>query len=125
SRVFSAGVSLYGIGDLSALASDTHKFESRYLDSMIGPWPEAEQVYRDRSPIHHLDQLNCPMLLLQGADDAVVPPNQAHAMAEAVRAKGLEVELIVFEGEGHGFRKAATIAAALAAELAFYRRVFG
>ncbi|MBK8458896.1 MAG: S9 family peptidase [Micropruina sp.] len=125
SRVFSVGVSLYGIGDLSALASDTHKFESRYLDSMIGAWPEAEQLYRDRSPIHHLDQLTCPMLLLQGADDAVVPPNQAHAMAEAVRAKGLEVELIVFEGEGHGFRKAATIAAALAAELAFYRRVFG
>jgi dipeptidyl aminopeptidase/acylaminoacyl peptidase len=123
--VFTAGVSLYGIGDLTALVGDTHKFEARYLDSLIGPWPEAAPLYLDRSPIRHLDQLNCPMLLLQGADDQVVPPGQAQAMADAVRAKGLEVELIVFEGEGHGFRRAGTIGAALNAELAFYRRVFG
>ncbi len=125
SRVFGAGISRYGIGDLTALASDTHKFESRYLDGLVGPWPEAEQVYRERSPINRIDALNCPMLLLQGADDKVVPPNQAEAMAAAVTAKGLPVDLIVFEGEGHGFRKAETIQAATTAELAFLGRVFG
>lgn len=125
SDVFAAGVSRYGIGDLTALATDTHKFESRYLDGLVGRWPEAEAVYRERSPINHVDALNCPMLILQGADDKVVPPNQAEAMASAVSAKGLPVELIVFEGEGHGFRKAETIQRALEAELAFYGRVFG
>ena len=108
SDAFAAGCSRYGIGDLTALATDTHKFESRYLDGLVGPWPQASEVYRDRSPINHVDALNCPMLILQGADDAVVPPNQAQTMAEAVAAKGLEVELIVFEGEGHGFRAMAS-----------------
>lgn len=125
SDVFAAGGSRYGIGDLAALASDTHKFEARYLDGLVGPWPEAADVYADRSPINHVDALNCPMLILQGAEDAVVPPNQAETMASAIAAKGLDVELIVFEGEGHGFRKAATIQAALEAELAFYTRTFG
>ncbi len=125
SDVFAAGCSRYGIGDLAALASDTHKFEARYLDGLVGPWPEAADVYADRSPINHVDALNCPMLILQGAEDAVVPPNQAETMASAIAAKGLDVELIVFEGEGHGFRKAATIQAALEAELAFYTRTFG
>ena len=122
---FSAGVSYYGIGDLEMLARDTHKFESRYMDGLIGPYPAAAQTYRDRSPIHHLDRLSAPMLLLQGADDKVVPPNQAQEMAAAVRAKGLPVALIVFEGEGHGFRRADTITAATEAELSFYGRVFG
>lgn len=125
SASFAAGCSRYGIGDLTALATDTHKFESRYLDGLIGPWPEAADVYRERSPINHVDALNCAMLILQGAEDAVVPPNQAETMATAVAAKGLDVELIVFEGEGHGFRRAENIARALEAELAFYRRVFG
>ncbi len=124
STIFAAGCSRYGIGDLTALATDTHKFESRYLHGLIGPWPEAAELYRERSPINHVDALNCPMLILQGAEDAVVPPNQAETMAKAVAAKGLDVELIVFEGEGHGFRRAETVERALEAELAFYQRVF-
>ena len=123
STAFAAGCSRYGIGDLAALASDTHKFEARYLDGLVGPWPAASEVYAERSPINHVDALNCPMLILQGADDAVVPLNQARTMADAVRAKGLEAELIVFEGEGHGFRRAETVQRALEAELAFYQRV--
>lgn len=122
---FAAGVSYYGIGDLEMLARDTHKFESRYPIGLVGPYPAAARTYRDRSPIHHLDQLSAPMLLLQGADDMVVPPNQAEAMADAVRAKGLPVALILFEGEGHGFRRADTITTATQAELSFYGRVFG
>ncbi len=125
SDVFAAGCSRYGIGDLTALASDTHKFEARYLDGLVGPWPAASETYAERSPINHLDALSCPMLILQGAEDAVVPPNQAEAMAAAVAAKGLEAELIVFDGEGHGFRKAETLRRALEAELAFYARTFG
>ncbi len=125
SDVFAAGCSRYGIGDLTALASDSHKFEAHYLDGLVGPWPAASETYAERSPINHLDALSCPMLILQGAEDAVVPPNQAEAMAAAVAAKGLEVELIVFEGEGHGFRRAETIQRALEAELAFYARTFG
>ncbi|MFT3860665.1 prolyl oligopeptidase family serine peptidase [Micropruina sp.] len=123
SDAFAAGCSRYGIGDLAALAVDTHKFESRYLDGLLGPWPESSALYAERSPINHVDALSCPMLILQGADDKVVPPNQAETMARAVAAKGLEVELIVFEGEGHGFRRADTIERALEAELAFYERV--
>jgi dipeptidyl aminopeptidase/acylaminoacyl peptidase len=123
--VFSAGISLYGVGDLEALASDTHKFESRYLDGLVGPYPEARDVYRDRSPIHHVDQLSAPILLLQGADDMVVPPNQAEAMAAAARSKGLPVALIVFPGEGHGFRRAENIRASIEAQLTFLGRVYG
>lgn len=122
---FKAGCSLFGIGDLEALARDTHKFESRYLDGMVGPYPAQRDLYLARSPIHHVDRLNCPLLLLQGADDQVVPPNQAEMMAAAVRAKGLPVACLLFEGEGHGFRRAETIKRALEAELYFYGRVFG
>lgn len=125
SDVFAAGVSLYGVGDLETLATDTHKFESRYLDGLVAPYPEQRQVYLDRSPIHHLDRLSCPMLILQGADDKVVPPNQATAMADAVRAKGLPVRLRVFDGEGHGFRKAETIIAVAEEALAFLGEVHG
>ncbi|GAA4433282.1 S9 family peptidase [Georgenia halophila] len=124
-EVFSAGASHYGIGDLEALARDTHKFESRYLDGLVGPYPAAAQTYRDRSPIHHTEQLTAPLVLLQGTEDKVVPPNQAETMAEAVRAKGLPVALVMFDGEPHGFRRAENIQAAALAELAFYGQVWG
>jgi dipeptidyl aminopeptidase/acylaminoacyl peptidase/uncharacterized protein (DUF2132 family) len=120
---FKAGASHYGIGDLEALVRDTHKFESRYLDTLIGPYPSP--VYRERSPIHHTDRLASPMILFQGAEDKAVPPAQAEAMFEAVRAKGLPVAYLLFEGEQHGFRRAATIKRALEAELYFYGRVLG
>jgi len=123
--VFKAGASHYGIGDLETLAKDTHKFESRYLDSLIGPYPELRDVYIERSPIHHVDGLSCPVILFQGLDDEIVPPNQAIAMVEAVRAKGIPVAYVPFEGEQHGFRKAENIKAALDAELYFYSQVFG
>jgi dipeptidyl aminopeptidase/acylaminoacyl peptidase len=122
---FKAGASYYGISDLETLARDTHKFESRYLDRLIGPWPEAAEVYRARSPIHHVDRLACPAIFLQGRDDKAVPPNQAEAMVDALRRKGLPVAYLAFPGEGHGFRKAETIEAALEAERAFFCRVFG
>jgi dipeptidyl aminopeptidase/acylaminoacyl peptidase len=123
--VFSAGISLYGVGDLELLAKDTHKFESRYLDGLVGPYPAALETYRDRSPVHHVDRLSAPILLLQGADDMVVPPNQAEVMAAAARSKGLPVALIVFAGEGHGFRRAENIRASIEAQLAFLGHVFG
>ncbi|MDR1236955.1 MAG: prolyl oligopeptidase family serine peptidase [Propionibacteriaceae bacterium] len=124
SDVFSAGISFYGIGDLEALATDTHKFESRYLDGLIAPYPEQRQVWLDRSPINHLDNLHSPMLILQGSDDQVVPPQQAYAMAAALEASGQKATLIVFEGEGHGFRKAETIITATQAVLTFLSELY-
>lgn len=121
---FAAGTSYFGISDLVAMVEDDHKFESRYIFSMIGPWPEAETLYRDRSPINHLDTLHGELLLLQGADDLVVKEDQATLMADALRALGKEVELVVYPGEGHGFRRADTIIDSLSRELAFYQRVF-
>ena len=123
--MFKAGASYYGIGDLEALARDTHKFESRYLDRLVGPYPERADLYRERSPIHFTERLSCPAIFLQGLDDKVVPPNQAEVMVEALRRKGLPVAYLAFPGEGHGFRKAETIEQALLAELAFYCRIFG
>ena len=123
--VFSAGASYYGISDLEALAQDTHKFESRYLDTMIGPYPEREDLYVQRSPIHHTERLSCPIILFQGLEDKVAPPNQAEMMLDALREKGLPVAYVAFEGEQHGFRMAANIKRALDAELYFYSRVFG
>jgi dipeptidyl aminopeptidase/acylaminoacyl peptidase len=122
---FKAGASHYGISDLEALAKDTHKFESRYLDSLIGPYPERRDLYVERSPIHFTDRLNCPMILFQGLEDKVVPPNQAEKMVEAMRAKKLPVAYLTFEGEQHGFRKAENIKRVLEAELYFYSKVFG
>ena len=122
--VFKAGASHYGISDLEALAKDTHKFESRYLDSLIGPYPERRDLYVERSPIHFTDRLNCPMILFQGLEDKVVPPNQAEKMVEAVRAKNLPVAYLTFEGEQHGFRKAENIKRVLDAELYFYSKIF-
>ena len=121
---FRAGASHYGISDLEALAKDTHKFESRYLDGLIGPYPERRDLYVERSPIHFTDRLACPMILFQGLEDKVVPPNQAEKMFEAVRAKGLPVAYLTFEGEQHGFRKAENIKRVLEAELYFYSKVF-
>lgn len=122
---FAAGASYFGIGDLEALAAQTHKFESRYLDRLVGPYPASAAVYRDRSPIHHVASLTAPMIIFQGDQDRVVPPNQAEQMAAALRAAGHKVEVHLFEGEGHGFRKAVTTEQALTAELAFYGKVFG
>jgi dipeptidyl aminopeptidase/acylaminoacyl peptidase len=123
--VFRAGASHYGVSDLEALAKETHKFESRYLDRLVGPWPEAAALYRARSPIHHVERLSCPIIFFQGQDDAVVPPNQAELMVDALRRKGLPVAYLAFEGEQHGFRKAETIQTVLRAELAFYGLIFG
>ena len=121
---FAAGASYYGVGDLTALARDTHKFESRYLDRLVGPLPETAATYAERSPINHVERLSCPVIFLQGLDDRVVPPNQAEEMVAALRAKGLPVAYLTFAGEGHGFRSAETIEAALEAEFAFFCRVF-
>ena len=123
--VFKAGASYYGIGDLETLARDTHKFESRYLDSLIGPYPEERDVYVQRSPIHYVDDITCPVILFQGLEDEIVPPSQAETMVEAVRRKGIPVVYVPFEGEQHGFRKAESIEAALHSELYFYSQVFG
>jgi len=123
--VFKAGTSLYGIGDLTALAGDTHKFESRYLDGLVGAYPEEEELYKQRSPIESVDTLSCPILLLQGVEDKVVPPNQAEMMHKALLQKGIPTCLKMYEGEQHGFRKAENIEDALDSELAFYSRVFG
>ena len=118
--VFKAGASHYGIGDLHALDRDTHKFESRYVGTLIG----GADAVAERSPINHVDRLNCPVIFFQGADDNIVPPNQAEAMRDALLAKGIDVEYILFEGEGHGFRRAQNMRRAIEAEYAFLVRVF-
>lgn len=122
--LFRAGASLYGISDLEALVTDTHKFESRYLDKLIGPYPEQRQTYYQRSPIHFPEQLSCPIIFLQGLQDKVVPPAQAEAMVQALRNQGLPVAYLSFANEQHGFRDGATIKIALEAELYFYARIF-
>lgn len=123
--VFTAGASYYGIADLEALARETHKFESRYLDGLIGPYPERADVYRERSPVHFLDRLSCPVILFQGLEDRVVPPSQAEAMIAALEAKRLPHAYLAFPGEQHGFRKAENIQRSIEAELFFYARCFG
>jgi dipeptidyl aminopeptidase/acylaminoacyl peptidase len=123
--VFSAGASHYGVADLGALARDTHKFESRYLDGLVGPWPEARDVYEARSPIFHVDAIDRPLVVFQGLEDEVVPPNQSEMIVDALRAKGVPVAYVAFEGEQHGFREAANIRAALDGELSFYAQVLG
>jgi dipeptidyl aminopeptidase/acylaminoacyl peptidase len=123
--VFAAGASHFGIGDLETMTRDTHKFESRYLDGLVGPYPEEAERYRARSPIHFTDRLSCPVILLQGLEDEVVPPAQAEEMVRALEAKGLPYAYLPFEGEQHGFRAAENIVRALEAELYFYSRVFG
>ena len=117
---FHGGASYYGVSDVAALARETHKFESRYLDWLIGPYPQAEERYRERSPLYHADQLSKPVIFFQGVEDAIVPPNQAEALVEALRRKRKPVGYLLFSGEQHGFRKAATIQRCLDAELQFY-----
>ncbi len=118
--VFRGGASHYGVSDLAALSRDTHKFEARYSDSLVGPYPEREDLYRERSPIAHVESLSVPMIFFQGDEDMVVPPNQTEMMVEALRKKGLPVGYLLFSGEQHGFRKAENIKRALDAELYFY-----
>jgi dipeptidyl aminopeptidase/acylaminoacyl peptidase len=124
SDAFLGAVSWYGVTDLEALARDTHDFESRYLDGLVGPWPAAATLYRKRSPIHAAGRMSGSVLLLQGAEDPVVPATQSQEFAIELEAAGVDCQLIVFPGESHGFRRADTIATALEAELAFYERVF-
>jgi dipeptidyl aminopeptidase/acylaminoacyl peptidase len=125
SDVFRCGASYFGISDLALMVRDTHKFESRYLDRLVGLYPQDEAVYRERSPIFHLDGFDRPVLLLQGLEDKVVPPNQAEVILEALKKKGVPVAYIPFAGEQHGFRKAETIIRAQEAELYFYSRILG
>ncbi len=124
-NVFSAGASYYGIAELCSLASHTHKFESRYLDRLIGPYPESKFLYQQRSPINSSEQLNCPVIFFQGLEDRVVPKEQAEKMFEALNKKGLPVAAQYYAGEQHGFRKAETITQSLENELSFYQLVFG
>jgi dipeptidyl aminopeptidase/acylaminoacyl peptidase len=123
--VFTAGASHFGVADLGALAAETHKFESRYLDGLVAPWPDGRAVYDERSPINHVDALDTPLAVFQGAEDAVVPPDQAEMIVAALRAKGVPHAYLLFEGEQHGFRKAENIRAAMDGELSFYAQVWG
>lgn len=122
---FKAGASYYGVSDLEALARDTHKFEARYLDGLIAPYPQEQAIYQQRSPLHFIDQLNCPVIFFQGLEDKVVPPNQAEVMVNALAAKGIPVAYVPFAEEQHGFRRAENIKAALDGELYFYAQIFG
>ena len=121
---FTAGSSYYGVSDLEALIRDTHKFESRYLERLVGPYPERKDLYEQRSPINFTDRLTCPIILFQGLEDKVVPPNQAELMFKAVKSKGIPVAYIAFEGEQHGFRRAENVKQVLENELYFYSKVF-
>jgi dipeptidyl aminopeptidase/acylaminoacyl peptidase len=123
--VFAAGASYYGVADLETLARDTHKFESRYEEGLVGPFPAAAELYRQRSPVHFADRLSCPVILLQGLEDKVVPPSQAETMIAALRAKRLPFAYVAFPTEGHGFREAGNIRSSIEAELYFYSRIFG
>ncbi|MBT8127627.1 MAG: DUF829 domain-containing protein [Gammaproteobacteria bacterium] len=122
---FSCGASYYGISDLETLCADTHKFEARYTEQLIGRYPEQQSIYRQRSPIHHVDQLSCPIIFFQGLEDRVVPPSQAEKMVSALKNKGIPVCYVPFENEQHGFRQAVSIKSALDAELYFYSVIFG
>jgi dipeptidyl aminopeptidase/acylaminoacyl peptidase len=124
--VFAAGATYFGIADLEQFGGgETHKFELEYEHTLVGPYPEAADVYRERSPIHFADRISTPMLVLQGADDRIVPPTQAELIVGALRERAVPHAYLLFEGEGHGFRKAENIAASLAAELSFYAQVLG
>lgn len=125
SGVFSAGISRYGVSDLRRLAADTHDFESRYLDSLVGPLPEADAVYVERSPLSHLESFRTPLLIEQGLDDEVVPPSQSEALRDALAERGVPHAYLEFEGESHGFRRAETIVRTLEAELSFLGQVWG
>jgi dipeptidyl aminopeptidase/acylaminoacyl peptidase len=121
---FKAGASYFGVSDLGALARDTHKFESRYLDSLVGPYPDRRDIYMERSPINYVQRLSCPVIFFQGSEDKIVPPNQAETMVNALRKKEVPVAYILFQGEQHGFLKAENLKRSLEAELYFYSRIF-
>ncbi len=123
--VFAAGITRYGIGDLETLARDTHKFESRYMDRLVGPYPEMAERYRERSPIHFLESITCPVLVMQGLEDQVVPPSQAESLVAALTARDIPCAYLAFPGEGHGFRGADAIRRSLEAEIVFLGEVFG
>jgi dipeptidyl aminopeptidase/acylaminoacyl peptidase len=123
--VFAAATSYFGVADLRGFAAATHDFESRYLDGLIGPLPGFETVYNERAPLGHVTDATCPVLLLQGLDDPVVPPQQSMSIADDLEAHGIRHAYLAFEGESHGFRKADTIIAALEAELSFYGQILG
>src|SRR5262245_60966341 len=125
STEFKAGTSYFGIGDLETFRAETHKFESRYDQTLIGPWPESKQLYHDRSPINFVDQISCPVLILQGAEDRVVPPSQAEEIVDALWEKHLPHAYLLFPGEDHGFRAAENIIRSFEAELSFYGQIFG
>lgn len=122
---FAAGASYFGIGDLTTFVSDTHKFESRYIDGLVGPWPKSEELYRERSAIFHADLLRTPVILFQGLEDAIVPPSQAEQMVASLRENGVPFAYLAYEGEQHGFRQAQNIIRSAQAELYFYSRVLG
>jgi dipeptidyl aminopeptidase/acylaminoacyl peptidase len=122
---FAAGADRYGVVDLETFARDTHKFESHYLDWLIGPYPERRDVYRERSPITHIADLTRPVIVLQGTEDAVVPPSQSQMIVDALRERGVPVAYLLFDGEQHGFRLGENICRALDAELSFYGQVLG
>ena len=122
--MFKAGASHFGLSELEVFVKDTHKFESRYLHSLVGPHPERKDLYHERSPINYIQNINCPLILFQGDEDKIVPPNQSQLMFEAVRAKEIPVAYVLFEGEQHGFRKAGSIKRALEGELFFYSKIF-
>jgi dipeptidyl aminopeptidase/acylaminoacyl peptidase len=123
--VFAAAVSYYGVTDLRGFAAQTHDFESRYLDGLIGPLPGSEELYAERAPVGHVTAATCPILLLQGLDDPVVPPAQADSIAADLTAHGIPHAYLSFAGESHGFRKAETIITCLEAELSFYGQIMG
>jgi dipeptidyl aminopeptidase/acylaminoacyl peptidase len=123
--VFKAGANYYGVSDLEALARDTHKFESRYLDRLVAPLPQGREIYEARAPIRHLEGFQAPLITFQGQEDKVVPPSQSRAIVSALESRGVPVAYLEFEGEQHGFRKAENIVRSLEAELAFYGQVFG
>ncbi|HCP61141.1 MAG TPA: peptidase, partial [Actinobacteria bacterium] len=123
--VFAAGASYFGVADLEGLLLDTHKFEARYGDGLVGKLPEAVATMRERSPVHFADRIRCPVILFQGLDDPVVPPAQAEIMVEAMRRNGVPFAYLAFEGEAHGFRRAESMRRSLEAELSFYGQVFG
>jgi dipeptidyl aminopeptidase/acylaminoacyl peptidase len=121
---FAAGANYYGLAELETFVHDTHKFEARYLDNLVGPYPERQDLYFDRSPRNFVDQINVPVIVFQGLEDKIVPPSQSEIIVEALAKKGLPYAYLAFEGEQHGFRKASTIMRAAEAELYFYGRVF-
>jgi dipeptidyl aminopeptidase/acylaminoacyl peptidase len=123
--VFNAGASYYGISDLEVFRQDTHKFESRYLETLVGRYPEHQSRYHDRSAIHFLDQLNTPLILFQGLEDPIVLSNQAEMIVDALKCHGQSVAYVPFVGEQHGFRRADSIQRSLEAELYFYAHIFG